>query len=30
VDDVRWEGGKLIIEDRSTKKTIELTASLPL
>jgi hypothetical protein len=30
VDDVRLEGGKLIIEDRNAKKQIVLNASLPL
>lgn len=30
VDDVRLEGGKLIIEDRKAKKQISLDASLPL
>ena len=30
VDDVRLENGKLTIEDRTTNKTITLTASLPL
>jgi hypothetical protein len=30
VDDVRVEGGKLIIEDRKARKQITLDASLPL
>jgi hypothetical protein len=30
VDDVRLEGGKLIIEDRKARKQIILDASLPL
>ncbi len=30
VDDVRFEGGKLVIEDRRAKKQITLAASLPM
>jgi len=30
VDDVRLEGSKVVVEDRSAKQKITLTASLPL